>query len=79
MSVPYMFTLHGLHYLLTRPKLMRRLWPWSRERYFQKFYSRCALREVGRKTGYPFRVYFLRPWPVGLVLGILVLEISKVD
>lgn len=79
LSVPYAYTLHGLHYLLTRPKLTRRFWPWSQERYFQKFYSRRALREVGEKTGYPFRVYFLRPWPIGLLLGILVLEISKVD
>lgn len=79
MSVPYAFTLHGLHYALTRPKLTRRLWPWSQERYFQKFYSRRSLRAVGKKAGYPFRVYFLRPWPIGLLLGILVLEISKVD
>lgn len=79
MSVPYAFTLHGLHYLLTRPALTRRFWPWSQERYFQKFYSRRTLRAVGKKIGGAFRVYFLRPWPVGLLLGILVLEISKVD
>ncbi len=77
MSVPYMYTLHGLHYLLTRPKLTRRLWPWSQERYFQKFYSRSSLRAVGKSARLPFRVYFLRPWPVGLILGILVLEIQK--
>lgn len=77
MSVPYTFSLHGLHYLLTRPTLTRSLWPWSQERYFQKFYSRAALRRVGEQTGFPFRVYFLRPSPVGLFLGILVLEIQK--
>lgn len=79
MSVPYAFTLHGLHYLLTRPRVTRRFWPWSQERYFQKFYSRRSLRALGRKVGLPFRVYFLRPWPVGLLLGILVLEIVNVD
>ena len=77
MSVPYAFTLHGLHYLLTRPNITRRFWPWSQERYFQKFYSRSSLKAVGRKTGLPYRAYFLRPWPVGLLLGILVLEIQK--
>lgn len=79
MSVPYAYTLHGLHYMFTRPKFTRRFWPWSQEQHFQKFYSRQRLRAVGRKAGYPFRVYFLRPWLVGLLLGILVLEISKVD
>lgn len=77
MSVPYMFSLHGWHYLLTRPKLTRRFWPWSQERYFQKFYSRRALKNLGRRVGLPFKVYFLKPWPVGLLLGILVLEIHK--
>lgn len=77
MSVPYLYALHSLHYSVTRPKLTRRLWPWSQERHFQKFYSRAALRRVGKKTGLPYRVYFLRPWPVGLLLGILVLEIQK--
>lgn len=77
MSVPYKFTLHGLHYLLTRTKLTRRFWPWSQERHFQKFYSRFSLKKVGESTSVPFRVTFLRPWPVGLLLGILVLEIQK--
>lgn len=77
MSVPYTYTLHGLHYLFTRPRLTRRLWPWSQERYFQKFYSRASLQNVGKKVGLPFKVYFLRPAPVGLILGILVLEIQK--
>lgn len=79
MSVPYAYTLHGLHYLLTRPKFTRRFWPWSQERYFQKFYSRSSLRAVGEKTGLPYRVYFLRPRPVGLILGILVLELEKIN
>lgn len=77
MSVPYMFSLHGLHYFLTRPTLTRRFWPWSQERFFQKFYSRTTLERLAKKTGLLFKVYFLRPWPIGLFLGILVLEIRK--
>lgn len=77
MSVPYRYTLHGLHYFLTRPALARRFWPWSQERYFQKFYSRMALKKLGQRIGLHSKVYFLRPWPVGFLLGILVLEIQK--
>lgn len=77
MSVPYRYALHGLHYFLTRPALTRRFWPWSQERYFQKFYSGMALKKLGQRIGLPSKVYFLRPWPVGLLLGILVLEIQR--
>lgn len=75
MSVPYAYSLHSLHYALTRPKLLRRFWPWSQERNFQKFYSRQDLRKLAREVGLPFKIYFLRPWFIGLPLGIVVLEI----
>lgn len=77
MSVPYAFSLHSLHYALTRPKLTRPLWPWSQERNFQKFYSRQALRSLAKRVGFPFKIYFLSPWPIGLLLGIFVLEIKN--
>ncbi len=77
MSVPYAYSLHSLHYALTRPKLLRRFWPWSQERYFQKFYSKQDLRKLGKATGLPYKVYFLRPWFIGLPLGIVVIEIQK--
>lgn len=79
MSVPYKYSLHSLHYALTRPKLTRRFWPWSQERYFQKFYSKQDLRKLGRKLGLPFKVYFLRPWIIGLPLGIIVIQIKNTD
>lgn len=79
MSVPYAYSLHSLHYVLTRPALLRRFWPWSQERYFQKFYSRRALRNLGNRLGLPYKVYFLRPWFVGWLLGIIVIEIKKID
>lgn len=77
MSVPYKYSLHSLHYALTRPKLTRRFWPWSQERNFQKFYSRQDLRKLGRAVGLPFKVYFLRPWILGLPLGIIVIQIKN--
>lgn len=77
LSVPYAYSLHRLHYLLTRPKLLRRFWPWSAERHFQKFYSHRSLRAVAAKTGYPFRVFLLPPAWFGMLLGVIVLEIKK--
>ncbi len=77
MSVPYAYSLHSLHYAVTRPAIMRRFWPWSQERNFQKFYSKKALRLLARKIGLPYKVYFLPPWPIGLLLGIIVIQILK--
>ncbi len=79
MSVPYAYSLHSLHYALTREPIMRPLWPWSQERNFQKFYSRKALVQLGEKIGLPYKVYFLRPWLIGLILGIIVIEIRKTE
>lgn len=77
MSVPYKYSLHSLHYALTRPKLTRRFWPWSQERNFQKFYSKQDLRTLGRNVGLPFKVYFLRPSLFGFLLGIIVIQIKN--
>ncbi len=77
MSVPYKYSLHSLHYALTRPKLTRKFWPWSQERNFQKFYSKQDLRKLGRAVGLPFKVYFLRPTLLGLLLGIIVIQIKN--
>lgn len=77
MSVPYRYSLHGFHYLLTRPKLLRRFWPWSDLRYFQRFYSRRDLHRLAGRLGLPYRVFFLPPSPLGLFLGIILLDIRK--
>lgn len=76
-SVPYAYSLHSLHYLTSRPTLLRWLWPWSQERYFQKFYSRRQLADVGERLGLPYTISFLPPSVVGLLLGIIVIEIRK--
>ncbi len=77
MSVPYAYSLHSLQYLISRPTLLRWLWPWSRERHFQRFYSKGQLAELGERLGLPYTVSFLPPWPIGLLLGIIVIEIKK--
>lgn len=77
MSVPAKYSLHHLHYLVTRPKMLRRFWPWSDVRYFQKFYSPRELAAVGQRSGYPFRVLYLPPFFLGVLLGILVLQVTK--
>jgi len=78
MSVPYKYSLHSLHYLLTRPALTRRFWPWSAERHFQRFYSHRDLHDLGRRLGLPYRVYLLPPAPLGLLLGIIIFEVRHV-
>lgn len=77
MSVPAKYSLHHLHYLLTRPKIFRRFWPWSDVRHFQCFYNHRDLRRVAQRVGVPSRVFFLPPAPVGFLLGITILELRK--
>ncbi|MGH9856388.1 MAG: class I SAM-dependent methyltransferase [Acidobacteriota bacterium] len=79
MSVPYAYSLHSLHYLLTRPAVTRRFWPWSQERYFQRFYSHRDLHVLGKCLGSLFKVYLLPPAPLGLLLGIIILEVQPTD
>jgi SAM-dependent methyltransferase len=77
MSVPYAYSLHRLHYVLTRPILLRRFWPWSDVRHFQRFYTHDDLKRLGQRTGYPFRVFLLPPSFLGFFLGIILLEVRK--
>ena len=76
-SVPAKYSLHWLHYRLTRPRALRWLWPWSAEPAFQTFYTPRSLRELGQRTGYAPRVRYLPPAWLGWFLGILLLEIRK--
>lgn len=77
LSVPAKYSLHWLHYSLTRPKALRWLWPWSDVPAFQTFYTPRRLRALGRRTGMTARVRYLPPVLIGWLLGILVLEIRK--
>lgn len=79
MSTPHRYSLHFLHYVLTRPRVLRWLWPWSDESRFQKFYSWRGLWKLVAATGVQGRVFLLPPWPIGLLLGIAVIELRKPD
>lgn len=77
MSVPAKYSLHWLHYCLTRPRALRWLWPWSAVPAFQTFYTPRRLRALGQRTRLPMRVRYLPPAPIGWLLGILLLELHK--
>ncbi len=68
-SVPYRYSYHMIWYMLTRPQLLRPLWPWTE----QIFYNKAQLLEIGRKITPNARVHFLQPFP----LGIVILELPK--
>ncbi len=68
-SVPYRYSYHFVWYLLTRPRLLRPLWPWTE----QLFMNKKRLLSIGRTLTPNARVHFLQPFP----LGIAILELPK--
>lgn len=69
LSMPYRYSYHTLWYKLTRPKMLRRFWPWTE----QQFFTRKELYAIGRAVTPHTRVFFLHPLPLGLVF----LELSR--
>lgn len=73
-SVPYKYSYHFLWFVLTRPKYIRKFWPFADQ---TRFLTRSDLKEQGLKLS-PFpKVMFLPPAPLGFLLGIVILEIKK--
>src|SRR3989344_3583651 len=68
-SVPYKYSYHTLWYKSTRPTMLRRFWPWTEQRFF----DRKELLEVGKALTPHSRVFLLQPLP----LGIVFLEMRK--
>lgn len=68
-SVPYRYSYHALWYILTRPKFLQPLWPWTK----QLFMDKKRLLAIGRTLTPQARVHFLQPFP----LGIAILELPK--
>jgi len=68
-SVPYKYSYHALWYILTRPKFLRPLWPWTK----QLFLDKKRLLAIGQTLTPKARVCFLQPFP----LGIIILELPK--
>lgn len=69
LSVPYKYSYHTLWYLVTRPRLLRRFWPWTEQRFFDK----SELRALGKEAAPDVRTFLLQPFP----LGIAFLELHK--
>ena len=68
-SIPYRYSYHAVWYLVTRPRFLRFLWPWTE----QIFYTKKQLLEIGKKITPHARTHFLQPFP----LGIIILELPK--
>ena len=68
-SVPYRYSYHNVWYTLTRPRLLRRFWPWTE----QKFFDKKTLLSLGTSITPHSRVFLLQPFP----LGIVFLEMRK--
>lgn len=69
LSVPYRYSYHTIWYKLTRPKILRRFWPWTE----QVFYRRRELKKIAQEVTSNYRIFFLKPF----ILGIVILEIKK--
>lgn len=69
LSVPYRYSYHYVWYLLTRPACLRKFWPWTE----QQFYTKKDLEAFGLKVTPHVRVFFLRPF----LLGLALLELKK--
>jgi 2-polyprenyl-3-methyl-5-hydroxy-6-metoxy-1,4-benzoquinol methylase len=68
-SVPYRYSYHAVWYILTRPKFLRPLWPWTE----QLFLNKKQLLAIGQTLTPKARVHLLQPFP----LGIIILELPK--
>ena len=71
LSVPYKYSYHTIWYKMSRPKLLRWLWPW--EGTEQRFFNHKELSNVGTAITPHFRVFLMQPFP----LGIIFLEMRK--
>ena len=68
-SVPYRWSFYTPWYMITRPKLLRPLWPWTE----QVFFTKKQLRRIGSDIVSKPKVYLLQPF----FLGIVILELKK--
>lgn len=69
LSVPYRYSYHYVWYVVTRPALLRRFWPWTE----QRFYTKKTLCALGKKVSTRAKVHTLFPW----IFGIIILEVQR--
>lgn len=63
LSVPYRYSYHHVWYLITRPKMLRRFWPWTE----QQFFNKKMLLAAGETVTPHARTFFLQPFPLGII------------
>lgn len=68
-SVPYKYSYHTLWYKMTRPKILRSLWPWTD----QIFLDKKELLRIGQMHTPRAQVHILQPF----FLGIAILELPR--
>lgn len=69
LSVPYKYSYHTIWYALTRPRALRRFWPWTEQRFF----NHRELLAVGKQVTPDARAVLLQPFP----LGVIILELRR--
>ena len=72
-SVPFKYAYMYLWRAATRNNLLKRFWPYAE----QKFLTHSELNALGGEFSRNYKVYLLPPAPIGLLLGIIILEIKK--
>lgn len=70
-SIPYRISFYTIWYKITRPRMLRKFWPWTE----QVFFTKKQLMAIGAKVAPAgsFRTYLLKP----PFLGICILELKK--
>ncbi len=64
LSVPHSLSFFRLWYIITRPKILNRFWPWTE----QKFYSKKELLALGKNITPNASVFLIQPFFLGIVL-----------
>lgn len=70
-SVPYLYSYMYPWYLLTRPRMLRFLWPWTS----QEFYTPEKFVQIMKQINYPESNYQI--YKINMLLGIIMLKITK--
>ena len=66
-GVPYTYSYPLIWYILTRPKLLRRFWPWTDQRFF----SIPQLQELVTSLKQDATSHVMPPWILGIAVAVV--------
>ncbi|MBU0929636.1 MAG: class I SAM-dependent methyltransferase [Nanoarchaeota archaeon] len=69
-STPAKYSYQSIWYLLTRPKFLRRFWPWT----YQEFYTKRKYKKLIKSLNYNYKIFKL---PGDLTKAFIILKIEK--